>query len=87
MCRIADGQQAGHDVVLAGISTGTKDCQPVCLGFAAILRRDLLVAQFLAQTAHVAQAAGPNQCFTAFRRLIVFACEALDLRQRQPKIR
>lgn len=72
VCGIADGQQAGHDVVLAGVSTGTKDCQPVCGRVAAILGRDLLVTQFRAQAAHVAQATRPNQGFTAFRRLVVF---------------
>lgn len=80
---VADGKQTGHDMVLAGINTGPQNRQAVRTGLAAIPRRDLLVGHFLAETAHVAQPARPNQGFTAFRGPVIFTCQALDLLQRQ----
>lgn len=87
VCFIGDGQQAGQIMVATCNSTPAKYCQPVRLGIAAILRRDLLVAQFVAQTAHVAQSTRPNQSFTALRGTVIFTRQILDLGQRQPEIR
>lgn len=88
MREICNREQQRHKIFAPShVSRPLPDCQAVSAVRYEFLGGQFLVGEFRAQGAHVTQATRPNQRTAAFRSLVVFLGEILDLGQRVSIVR